>query len=455
MSTRPPYDRQEMHIEAEPQTGPAREVDQGPVFHILLLGDFSGGKENRKALASRRPIEVDRDNYDELMQRLAPHVMLQQGDELPFPLKIGDIDDFRPEAIFDKNPLFLEMRRLRSQLEDPDRWKMAAHELGEIVPAAPAAAPSSPAAPLSAGSLLSGGGLLDQMMEKAAPTPATPQLKASSDPVLEIARRAVQPYLVSSKSQEQDDLLGKMDEAISARMRELLSHPRVRALEAAWRALFLIVRTLDTGEDLKVSIFDISREEMQEDLFSSDDLTESTLCRVMVESPRASAPEAPWAVIAAAFRFGADADDLRALNRAMKLAKAAGAPFLADAAPSLAGVPVFDGVLDVKEWSNAKDVVGGFFEMLRRQPEAAWLGLTAPRFLLRLPYGEKTDPCDRFPFEEIAGDPAHGDYLWGPSSFLLAMLLGQAFSQYGWDFKPGQVAEVQPPSSRRHAEVES
>ena len=26
---------------------------------------------------------------------------------------------------------------------------------------------------------------------------------------------------------------------------------------------------------------------------------------------------------------------------------------------------------------------------------------------------------------------------------LMAMLLGQAFSQYGWDFKPGAVAEVQ------------
>ena len=432
-----------MRFEVDPQSGPAREVDSGPVFRLLVIGDFSGvASSARKPLASRRAVEVDRDNFDEVLKSVSPHVMLSIGDEAPFPLKIADIDDFRPEAIFERNPLFLEMRRLRARLEDPDRWRAAAEELGQEVSRAPrTAAPSTPAAPVTARSLVSGGGLLDAMMEQHAPTPAAPQMKPSSDPVLEIARRAVQPYLVSATTQEQTALLAKMDEAISARMREVLRHPGVRAVEAAWRSLYLLIRSLDTGPDLKVSFFDVTREELQQDLFGSDDLTESSICRLMVEDPRRHSEDSQWAAVAATFRSGR-CRDLRALNRLMKLAKAANAPFLANSTPALAGVPAFEGVLEPKKWTSPQEAAGGFYAMLRRQPEAPWLGLVAPRFLLRLPYGAKTDPCDAFPFEEIPGEPAPDDYLWGPSSCLVAMLLGQAFADRGWDFKPGVAAEV-------------
>lgn len=444
MSTRNPFDRQEMRFEVEPQSGPAREIDSGPVFRLLLMGDFSGvAPAARTPLASRRATEVDRDNFDDVLRKVAPHVMLSIGDEAPFPLKIADIDDFRPEAIFDRNPLFLEMRRLRARLEDPDRWRAAADELGqEVSPAPRPSSAATPATPVTARSLVGGGSLLDAMMEQEAPTPATPQSKPSADPVLEIARRAVQPYLVSATTQEQTALLAKMDEAISTRMREVLHHPGVRAVEAAWRSLYLLVRSLDTGPDLKISFFDITREELQEDLFASDDLSESNTCRLMVEDPRRHSDDSQWAAVAAAFRFGNDADDLRALNRLMKLAKAANAPFLANSTPGLAGVPAFEGVLEPRHWTNPQETAGGFFALLRRQPEAPWLGLAAPRFLLRLPYGAKTDPCDAFPFEEIPGEPTPEDYLWGPSSYLVAMLLGQAFSDNGWDFKPGAAAEV-------------
>lgn len=445
MGTKNPFERQEMRFEVESHSGPAREVESGPVFRLLVIGDFSGApSESRLPLANRRAVEVDRDNFDEVLRRVSPHVMLSIGDEVPFPLKIADIDDFRPEAIFERNPLFLEMRRLRARLEDPDRWRTAADELGEEVSKPPARADSGgPSAPVTARSLVDGGSLIDAMIAREAPDPkAAPSSRPAADPVLEIARRAVQPYLVSATTRQQLELLEKMDEAISDRMREVLHHPAVRAVEAAWRSLYLLIRSLETGPDLKVSFFDITRDEMQEDLFSSDDLTESTLCRLMVEDPRRYSEDGQWAAVAATFRFGAGAEDLRALNRLMKIAKAANAPFLANAAPALAGVPAFEGVLEPRHWEAPEEIAGRFFALLRRQPEAPWLGLVAPRFLLRLPYGAKTDPCEAFPFEEIQGEPAPEDYLWGPSSVLIAMLLGQAFSENGWHFKPGASAEV-------------
>ncbi|MFC7539039.1 type VI secretion system contractile sheath domain-containing protein [Siccirubricoccus deserti] len=37
---------------------------------------------------------------------------------------------------------------------------------------------------------------------------------------------------------------------------------------------------------------------------------------------------------------------------------------------------------------------------MQAAPEAAYIGLAAPRFLLRMPYGKKSDPIDSFAFEE-------------------------------------------------------
>lgn len=437
--------RAEMHFEVEPGSRSARVVEDGGVFRILLLADFSGRTgEGRGTLAQRKPIPVDRDNFDDVLAAIHPSPMLSSADGDPFPVKIADIDDFRPEAIFARHPLFLEMRRLRDQLEDPDRWKIAARDLGASSEGGSArpAAPAAPAAPVTARSLVSGGGLLDQMMDEAVPESSAPQLAPVRDPVLEIARRAVQPYLVAAPTEAQQALLAKMDEAISAQMRAVLRHPALQRVEAAWRALYLLIRTLDTDENLKVSILDLSREELQQDLFASDDLTESRLTQIVLGEAKKHEDGQGWAVVAGAYRFGADADDLRAVNRLMKVAKAANTAFLADATPGLAGVPAFEGVLNPRQWTPAAEAAGGYWALLRRQAEAPWLGLAAPRVLMRLPYGAKSDPCDAFPFEEISGLPSHDDYLWGSAAILMAMLLGQAFSEQGWDFKPGAVAEI-------------
>ena len=45
-------------------------VVEEPPFRMLVLGDWSGDSP-KKDIAERRPIEVDRDNFDELIRRLA------------------------------------------------------------------------------------------------------------------------------------------------------------------------------------------------------------------------------------------------------------------------------------------------------------------------------------------------------------------------------------------------
>jgi type VI secretion system protein ImpC len=78
--------------------------------------------------------------------------------------------------------------------------------------------------------------------------------------------------------------------------------------------------------------------------------------------------------------------------------------------------------------------MGRHWEELRAIPEASYLGLAVPRFLLRLPYGARTSPADAFPLEEMPpGAPLHAHFLWGnPALACLALLTaGEALNLEG------------------------
>ena len=54
-----------------------------------------------------------------------------------------------------------------------------------------------------------------------------------------------------------------------------------------------------------------------------------------------------------------------------------------------------------------------------------------PQFLLRLPYGKKSDPVDCFAFEEFTPQSGLAGMLWGNGALLVGLMLGQTFAQQG------------------------
>jgi type VI secretion system protein ImpC len=76
------------------------------------------------------------------------------------------------------------------------------------------------------------------------------------------------------------------------------------------------------------------------------------------------------------------------------------------------------------------------WQLLRQLPEARYLGLVLPRFLLRLPYGRQSDPVDGFHYGELTDPPRHEDFLWANGTFVIGCLLGEAFCRWGWKLRP-------------------
>ncbi len=369
-----------------PQPWPVEAASDDP-FRILILGDFSGG-ESRPPLASRIPQEIDRDNFDEVLARLGVQVALRFGPDAAVRLKFRGLADFEPDSIFERCELFhgaapaqagSEARRQSTRHEEIE-------ERGSL---------ESDAARITSGSLL------DDIV---AGTDVTGRAKPKDD-LQAIVDRLVAPHLDRYSPEDRSN----RDRAHSAVMRAVLHDPQFQALESAWRALDMVARGLDTDGALSIHILDVTKAELDRGL---KDL-----------APRL-APREPWAVIVCNFVFDRSAGDVALLKRLGDLAVRAGAPVIAESAPP-------DEDSESPEWRT-----------LRGSPEARWLGLALPRFLARVPYGKATYEIEKFAFEEVEGAPEHRDFLWANPAFACALLLGRAFEEYGWKFRPGAVRQM-------------
>jgi predicted component of type VI protein secretion system len=184
------------------------------------------------------------------------------------------------------------------------------------------------------------------------------------------------------------------DAALGERMRGLLHHPRFQAVEAAWRGLDFVIRS-ESGDEsgARIRIAHFPKSEAARDLLSAKSLGETRMHALL--SAR------KWRAVIGLYEFGPDGADIEFLGRMALLGAHIGAPF------------VVEGSVDM----------GDHWEELRAIPEASYLGLALPRFLLRLPYGARTSAIDSFPFEEMPAPPVHGHYLWGNPALAFLTLL--------------------------------
>ena len=422
-------------------------------FRIAILGDFNGRanrgfSESGDALAKGHPLMIDRDNFDSALAKIAPRLELVLGGEDAFriSLKFGDLDDFHPDRLFEQVQMFQKLRETRQKLNDPVTFAKTASELG-LVGKQPSAqiAPPPPAHRVSGADIqrVVSGSLLDETIEATEGRAAEGHSSKPADEWTTLLNKIVAPHVVAKADPLQAELVSLIDRATSAQMAALMHAPDFQALEAAWRAVFFLVRNIETDSQLKVFLIDVSKEELAQDLLASGDLISTGIYKLLVENTVGTPGAEPWAVIAGNFNFGPTLKDAELLARMAKVAAEAGAPFIAGASPRLLGC---DSVLDLpdpRQWKNEMPAdTAASWQSLRGLSEARFVGLGLPRFLLRLPYGKDTVPAEHFRFEEMPDPAAHENYLWGNPAFACVLLLAQSFAEQGWGLQPGSILEI-------------
>lgn len=416
----------------------ARRRSRGPVRRILLLSDLHGNATPPAEPVIERPIvKVDIDNLDDVLARLAPAVQLSPdaGSER---VEIRRFDDFHPDTLVETLSAFRRLRDLRTRLGHPSTFAGAVAELQVEAPASvPAPVGTEPVAGPVAGPATSppngdnGPSMLDRLLGRkdpvrAAATPAALSPQAASSAADALIRQAIAPHIVPAPSPQLPQMLAAVDAALTDLMRAVLHDGGFQDVEAAWRAVQWLVSTLELGETLELHLLHVTRDELARGAAPDGDLW-----RRLVEPESRPDGGLEFSALIGNFVFGPSADDLAVLEQMGTLAAGLGAPFIAGASAPLLGATTLASQPHPREWTPLDADAEARWQALRAHPAAAHVGLALPRFLLRLPYGRRTDAIAAFAFEEQPVRPEHESFLWGNPAFAYAVAVARALDPDG------------------------
>jgi type VI secretion system protein ImpB len=114
--------RERVNIVYKPSTGDAQEEKELPL-KLLMMGDFTGKKDDR-TLEDRKPINVDKDNFNDVMRSMNLNAQFQVSDklsekgggEIAVNLKMSGLKDMEPEAVAKQVPELNKLLELRDAL---------------------------------------------------------------------------------------------------------------------------------------------------------------------------------------------------------------------------------------------------------------------------------------------------------------------------------------------------
>ncbi|MEJ2204148.1 MAG: type VI secretion system contractile sheath large subunit [Gemmatimonadota bacterium] len=381
-------------------------------FCIAFLGDFrarSDGTAPGAAPLSHRPlVPVDRYDLDEVLARFLPRLSLDLGGGTNVELTFSEPEHFHPDEIYGRAPLFRALREARARLTSPDTFQRAI----ESILGGPQDGPSQ-AREVGVGDVIAetlSASALDRVIDQ----------EATQDSMRSFLRGIVAPHVVTGEDLQREAVLDDLDRSVARVLRDILHHPRFQALESLWWSVRFLVTRLESGTNLKVLLLDVTAEELRDGAGTGD------LARAL---------NGAASILLVDHAFGANHEDLDLLRELARLAADQGSAMLAGARPDLLGLEAADqppepGALAV--WEDEA------WEAFRRSAEARTVGLVLPRFLMRVPYGPDSDPCDQVELQEMDSTPAHRHFLWGSGAIIAAVLLGESFAESGWRMRPGQ-----------------
>jgi len=278
------------------------------------------------------------------------------------------------------------------------------------------------------------GSLLDQILNETKLSP--------TDEGYDVARRGVQAFiteLLAPKNAAEkvdkafvDAMIAEIDRKLSKQVDEIIHAKDFQKLESAWRGLKFAIDRTDFRENIKAEMVNCSKEDLQMDFEDAPEITKSGLYRLGYTAEYGQFGGKPYGAIFANYEFSPGPQDVALLQNCAAVAAMSHAPFFAAAGPQ------FLGGNDYLTLPNLKDLKSIFegpqyakWQAFRESEDARYTGLLMPRFLLRLPYGQKTVPAKTFQYEEdVIGQ--HDTYLWGNAIHAFATRVADSFAKYRW-----------------------
>jgi type VI secretion system protein ImpB len=114
-----------IQITYDVETGGAIEMKELP-FVVGVMGDFTGKPEEPlPSLKNRKFVEIDRDNFDQVLSGMKPRLsysvdnkLQDDGSKLGVDIKFNSIDDFEPDRVVQQVEPLRKLVEARQKLSD-------------------------------------------------------------------------------------------------------------------------------------------------------------------------------------------------------------------------------------------------------------------------------------------------------------------------------------------------
>ena len=257
---------EEPAAEEAPAAPSGPKIKEHKQFRILVMGDFSGRAnkqlmETGDAVSGRKVHTIDADSFDRVVAKLKPEIQLPVSDKSAVSLEFETLEDFRPDALLGRIEAFQGLLKIRDELKNPKTFKTAAAAVRKMTgEKKPKAAPK--------------GAETGSDFERLMSQPVAPK-NAETANVDALIANLVAGYEVPDADPDQARMVKLVEDALAAGLRAVLRHPAFQAIESSWRGVEFLTSRLNTDEDLKICLFDISKDELYADLNAKPLITQT------------------------------------------------------------------------------------------------------------------------------------------------------------------------------------
>lgn len=224
-------------------------------------------------------------------------------------------------------------------------------------------------------------------------------------------------------------LLSDLENRIKSQIDELLHNERFMLLESAWRTIQFLVERTDFTENCEVAVLNVSKSALLADFEDSPEVVRTQYYHSVYTAEFGQFGGKPYAAIIADYEFGPSSKDVWLLQRVASVSAISHAPFIASASASFFSIDSYS------KFSKLRDIKSIFeqpsyakWTSFRATPDARYIGLTLPSFLLRQPHTVAIGPIE---YRESARKN-RVSMCWGNAAFAFASRLVDSFARYRW-----------------------
>ncbi len=263
---------------------------------------------------------------------------------------------------------------------------------------------------------------------------------AEQDEGYELARQGVEAMLSELLTQSEpvervdkslvDQMIEELDQRLGQQLDAILHNEEFQKLESAWRGLAFLVNRTDFSENIRVELLNVDKHELLEDFEDAPELNQTAMFQKVYTEEYGQFGGEPYGVLVGGYEFGPGAQDIKLLESLSGLAAVTHAPFIGSVGPSFFGLDEYDELPDLKELDSLFEGPQYLkWRGLRDTDDSRNIGLTLPRFMGRMTYGE-SKPVKSFSYSEEVEQKS--DYLWVNAAYAYATRLVDSFAQYRW-----------------------